>query len=279
MKTFGKVSKKYFFAFTVLCLPGLFLASTHAQTPPSAPYQNPAPAPGGSPYPYQQYSKAPQGEPLEVMVSRNLKNKKPGGRLARGAGFYVDWDGHIITASHVVLGCKAFVVKDSFGGVTDAILIGTDTSRDMALLRASATTVNPFTVKDYFYSGIAEVNAVASMQSRGPSNVMRPSLTGQLNVGKFSVMRVVPALSTGHSGAPLIDDYGDVVGMVVGRWGEAGRAESIAIPGQQLVEFLGYHRISKIRQSRTGTNRFSKKPAAAWDEVRQSIVSVECKGV
>lgn len=247
-------------------------SENNQQTSPQAPpaYSYPSPS--------TREVAVPRGEPLEKMVARNLRSRSS--ETTRGAGFYVDWDGHVVTASHVALGCRALTVKDHTGAQIDAIIVGADTSRDIALLRTASTLATPLNVEAYTYSGITEVNAVASMQAKGRENVVRVTLTGLIDLGDSSVMRVVPVLSSGVSGAPLLDNRGNVIGVVVGRWGSASKGESISVSGKKITEFLGFHRIRRLLPASTGNQLFGRDKSRniGWQDLRKSVVSVECKG-
>lgn len=219
-----------------------------------------------------------KGEPLEVMVARALKSASPTGLRPRGVGFFVDWDGHLVTASHVVLGCKSYEVEDNQGVKVDAILIGADSSLDIALLRADSTILQPFALENYKFSGEQEFNAVAPVRTRELARVTRVSVFGEINLPKRNVLRLTPALDEGNSGGPLYDNYGGVIAMVVGKWGVMGSEESIAVPGALLTNFLGYHRVKRIENEHSsGFGRNASKPIPDWSKIRESVATVTCK--
>ena len=219
-----------------------------------------------------------KGEPLEVMVARTLKSASSNGLRPRGVGFFVDWDGHFVTASHVVLGCKSYEVEGNQGIKVDAILIGADSSLDIALLRADSTILQPFALEDYKYTSVQEFNAVAPVRAGELARVTRISVFGEINLPKRSVLRLTPALDEGNSGGPLYDNYGGVVAMVVGKWGVAGSEESIAVPGELLTNFLGYHGVKKALTSyNVGLGRNARKSIPDWSKIRGSVATVTCK--
>ena len=102
-----------------------------------------------------------RGEPLELMVSRTLKANTSLDLRIQGVGFYVDWDGYLLTASHVVLGCKSYEITNQKGEKVDSILIGADASIDLAILRADITHSTPFEIEPYSFTRPQNFNAVA----------------------------------------------------------------------------------------------------------------------
>lgn len=218
-----------------------------------------------------------KGEPLEVMVARTLKNAPSKGLRPRGVGFFVDWDGHIVTASHVVLGCKSYEVEDTKGTKVNAILLGADSSLDIALLRADSTILQPFALENYQFTQEQEFNAVAPTAGTDLARVTRVSVFGEISLPLRNVLRLTPALDEGNSGGPLYDNYGGVVAMVVGKWGELGAEESIAVPGALLTNFLGYHGVKRVSDGSTSGFGGGRRSVPDWYKIRESVATVTCK--
>lgn len=216
-------------------------------------------------------SQALKGEPLEVMVSRTLKSSTSSKLRMQGVGFFVDWDGHLLTASHVILGCKSYEITNKKGEKVDAVLIGADSSIDLAILRADITHSDPFEIQPYSFNRPQEFNAVAPERSGELSQVTRVTSFGEIMLPRRNVLRITPALAVGNSGGPIYDNFGDVVAMVVGKWGQIGAEESIAIPGELMVGFLAYHRIKRT------SSKKSKRSIPDWYKIRESVVTVTCK--
>ena len=81
----------------------------------------------------------PQTLPTVIYPEDPGEPHKPGSAVA-GTGFFVASDGSLITAAHVVDGCRATRIASQFVHPTKVRLIATDTKRDVALLRADNVT-------------------------------------------------------------------------------------------------------------------------------------------
>lgn len=138
-----------------------------------------------------------------------------------GTGFYVSTDGHVITNEHVVQNCKEVTLKEGREEIP-AELIDVDKKNDLALIKSSrrpkrvatlryeqnlqkgdVVTIMGFPVEnnssDHFRIRTAKI-----IDIKGP--------TGQVNWLQFT-----DALKKGNSGGPLLDQYGNVIGVVRGK--------------------------------------------------------------
>jgi S1-C subfamily serine protease len=138
-------------------------------------------------------------------------------RWSAGTGFYVSRDGHLVTNEHVVRACRSVRLPD---GQTVEV-VGRDRRADLALLRARP------------------VQAVASLRFNNqvrqgedvltygfPLHGVLPS-SGQLGAGMVTAVRglrdnplqlqIDVPVQSGNSGGPLIDQRGEVVGVVVSK--------------------------------------------------------------
>jgi len=146
------------------------------------------------------------------------------GTMVAGTGFYVTDDGYLVTCAHVVQGATSFHVK-SPGGSIPAKLIKKDRTIDVALLkvdgafRALAVTAEPhLKLGDAVFTiGFPnpDVQGVEPKLTRGEIS----SLAGiQDNPRYFQIS--VP-VQPGNSGGALVDEYGNVVGVITSRLDDA----------------------------------------------------------
>lgn len=77
--------------------------------------------------------------PTVIYPEEPAQPHKPGSAVA-GTGFFVASDGSLITAAHVVNGCRATRIASQFVHPTSVLLVASDTKRDVALLRAEHVT-------------------------------------------------------------------------------------------------------------------------------------------
>lgn len=151
-------------------------------------------------------------------LSAEPEEKQPAARAASGSGFYINADGNIMTNAHVVEGCGALKVAGRPQSV-----IAIDTKLDLAVLGS-----------DDGLPKMADVLAFATAPARLNSDVTVAGfplngLLSTLNVTRGSVsalkgmddnvteLQITAPVQAGNSGGPIVDRYGQVVGVVVSK--------------------------------------------------------------
>jgi serine protease Do len=178
----------------------------------------------------------------------------PGRALKRiGTGFFVDRDGAVLTSRHVVENCEAISVSPTTGDTVAAEIIGFDQINDLALLR---TDVSPPGVAR-FVQGRSPGVAIVGYPDQGIPPI-RPLLTIATMIGTetivpgLTVLKMNADVRPGNSGGPLLDQKGNVVGVVFAeintpgiyaQTGEIVRNIGFAIPGDVVVAFISRFQI------------------------------------
>jgi 2-alkenal reductase len=174
--------------------------------------------------------------------------------LGAGSGWIYSAEGYVITNAHVVSGADSFVVQYADGTQVEATLIGGDTLQDVAVLQldlADGETV----------PGVARVGDSATMRA-GDEVVAMGSPLGEFtnsvsdgNIGGLdrsldtggglaleNLIQHDAEISSGNSGGPLLNMFGEVIGMNVAKIdtasiGGAGSASGLnfAIDGNTVV--------------------------------------------
>ena len=137
-----------------------------------------------------------------------------------GSGFAVSADGYVITNNHVIDGCQEVIVHTKEKEVKTKI-ISYDPQNDLALLKGdfspktvfSLSNQRPELLQDVYVAGYPFGNAISS--SIKVTKGIISSLTGIGN--NFSNMQIDAALQSGNSGGPILDDYGNVIGVAVSK--------------------------------------------------------------
>ena len=127
-----------------------------------------------------------------------------------GAGFTVTNE-QIITAAHVVKGARNIevVLQSDKDNPRPASLIYIDEERDVAILRSDTVGIRQFKLSSELPEVGAEVFAIGS-----------PIGAPVLSKGKFegrtygSALTASVPIAPGNSGGPLLDELGDVIGLV-----------------------------------------------------------------
>lgn len=137
-----------------------------------------------------------------------------------GSGFAVSGIGHIVTNNHVIEGCqKVYVHRRGRKYETD--IVSFDRQNDLALLKGNfqpdvvlpLTSAKPQLAQDIYVSGYPfGLNISSSVKvTKG----IISSLTGIGN--NLAEMQIDAALQSGNSGGPILDEYGNVVGVAVAK--------------------------------------------------------------
>jgi S1-C subfamily serine protease len=141
---------------------------------------------------------------------------------ALGSGFVVDKAGHIVTNYHVVRGADEIRVSFSNRDTVEAELVGTDPSTDLAVLRVdtSATALTPLPLGDSDEVRVGDpVVAIGN-----PFGLDRTATAGIVSAlqrlitapNQFTIDHVIQTdapINHGNSGGPLLNDYGQVIGV------------------------------------------------------------------
>ena len=136
------------------------------------------------------------------------------GKTGAGSGFVIDPAGHILTNAHVIAGEDELTVIFDDGATSTPRVIGSDSKRDIALLKVEAElplTALPLATR------MREGEGVVAL---GYPLHLRDGITVTTGIiSAFRVSRVVTyvqtdaAINPGNSGGPLLNLAGEVVGM------------------------------------------------------------------
>jgi S1-C subfamily serine protease len=152
----------------------------------------------------------------KVQTTTELQDK------AQGSGFIYDQNGHIITNYHVIEGADEISVTFTSGNVTTATIIGTDPYSDIAIIKAFSPyeTFRPVVLGNS--SALIVGEQVAAIGNPfGLSGTITAGIISQIGrdlsaPGGYRIVDVIQldaAINPGNSGGPLVNMWGEVVGM------------------------------------------------------------------
>ncbi len=174
-----------------------------------------------------------------------------------GSGIVIS-ENHVITNQHVVNECDAYEVIDDANRATRASLMASDTQRDLALLsvdkryatvarvRSDAT---PKLGESVTVVGYPLANVLGSKPTVGFGHIS--STTGIRD--NPTQMQISVPIQRGNSGGPVLDQAGNVIGVVVSkldalkvaqRMGDLPQNVNFAIRGEVLRVFLENNKIA-----------------------------------
>ena len=175
--------------------------------------------------------------PATVLVVAEL-----GDSASVGTGVIMTADGYVITNAHVISGGESCWVVLASGVQYDALLVGYDSDEDLAVLKMENAQDLP--VAEFGNSDLA----VVGDQVYAIGNPLGIELRGTLTEGIISainrdvelegrtlnVLQTTAALNNGNSGGPLINRYGQVIGINTLKMSGTGA------PDEATVEGLGF---------------------------------------
>ena len=182
-----------------------------------------------------------QNVPSVVSISCTF----PGGS-STGTGVILSADGYIVTNCHVVEDALSITIDLTDGRSTAATVIGSDAVSDLAVLHIDAPDLTPAVFGD---SGVLQVGDSVAAIGDPLGRSLRGTFTDgivsaiyrDVTVGgrTMTLIQTNVALNTGNSGGPLLNCYGQVIGintMKIGNFVDNAGVEGIgfAIPSSTV---------------------------------------------
>jgi TPR repeat protein len=140
-----------------------------------------------------------------------------------GSGAVISTEGHILTAAHVVAGAKRVTVTTK-DGTKDAVILRLDEANDLAVLRITVGPIAPLPIAPSRLMRLGQVVATIgfpNIQIQGFSpKVTRGEISSLNGIGDDPrAWQISVPVQTGNSGGPLLDENGNLVGVVVSKLG------------------------------------------------------------
>lgn len=143
--------------------------------------------------------------------------------VGAGSGIIISEDGYILTNAHVVEGATSVQVTLNDDTPYEAVVVGTDSANDIAVLKINAQGLTPavFGDSDQLVVGdtamvignpLGEVNGSASM-----GIISALPRTMNIDGNEMTLLQTDAAINPGNSGGALINSYGEVVGIVTAK--------------------------------------------------------------
>lgn len=221
-----------------------------------------------------------------IKAVRQALGRKQGepapGQSRTGSGVVISRDGDVLTAHHVTEGCAALYVRSADGEVVAAERRASEPAHDLALLRAA---FRPQAVAQLSADAAARDGyraAVVGYPSHGMA-VIRPEFTAAVMhapaalAGDAFVLQA--PLHPGHSGSPVLDEGGHVVGLVIMKRdpskdrGGDGPELGIAISLPPLRAFLERNQVAAVAAAAEAP----LSESAVFARARAFVVRVECR--
>ncbi len=144
-----------------------------------------------------------------------------GSSAAYGSGVVLTQDGFILTCAHVIDDMESATVTVYDGNTYDALLVGSDAQTDLAILKIEAEDLVPAEFGDSSELQIGEtVCAIGDSLGVQFQSTLSEGIVSGLNREVSSngysmvLLQTTAAVNSGNSGGPLLNEFGQVVGIV-----------------------------------------------------------------
>lgn len=165
-------------------------------------------------------------QPSLLLIESDLSSENGESTTGLGSGVIVDRFGDILTSLHVVANAKSIKVTFADGTQARARVVSSQPEKDIAVLQAETLpelfvpatlgNANALQVGDDAYVVGNPFGLYSSMSAgviSGFDRTFQPPNTKEVIQG---LIQVDAAINPGNSGGPLLNRYGEVVGIVTG---------------------------------------------------------------
>lgn len=137
-----------------------------------------------------------------------------------GTGIVLSADGYLITNHHVIENAQVIAVQTSDDRQFQASIIGSDAASDLAVLKVDATDLQPAEFGDSGKLAVGDrVVAIGDPLGAQLRGTMTSGIVSainrdlEVNDRTMTLIQTDAALNNGNSGGPLINCYGQVIGI------------------------------------------------------------------
>lgn len=226
---------------------------------------------------------AAKGGTTPERSGRGREEAEDGGSKS-GTGFFVSKDGHVLTNQHVVEGCRRVKIAAVGQKSAGADIVARDKINDLALLKTTAVpiVVPGFRAQPRLGEPVSVFGFPLSEILSSSGNFTIGSVTALAGLGDDTRMVQISApVQPGNSGGPLIDKYGNVIGVIVSKLNALGVAAAtrdiaqnvnFAIKAAIALNFLAANGVVPAEASTTR----EIPPEAAAELAKTFTVRITC---
>jgi len=204
-----------------------------------------------------------------------------------GSGMIIDAKGYILTNAHVVAGVSTAKVKLSDGHLYSAEVKGRDEIIDIAILKISGQNF-PF-VKFGDSDVIAQGNNVFTLGYpfglEGDVSFKEGTISRRISDGDVTYLETSAEIHPGNSGGPLVNHFGEVVGINSAGFGESiegvtiGETIKLAIPinvAKGLISDLknGREILVETKPKTTASQQKPSQPSAPQQNISRITAQI-----
>jgi len=210
----------------------------------------------------------------------------PDHEASSGTGFFVTADGAIVTNAHVVEDCADIRVTTDQGATAMAKIVARDVRNDLALLSAglAAKKTAAFRTSMRLGEGVEAFGYPLTSVLAKSGNFTLGNVSALVGIGEDSrYLQISAPVQPGNSGGPLLDQYGNLVGVVsaklnalklmVATNGDIPQNVNFAIKSSIVTSFMDANGAAYA----TGSAAQPMQPADLADQAKAMSVFIECR--
>lgn len=163
-------------------------------------------------------------------------------RLRSGTGFFISYEGFVLTNAHTVLGCDHVSIWNRHGAMSDARIRAVDPDRDIALLEsginAPEIAAAPVSAQPRMGEPVSALGFGVHARHPLVPAVARGGFAGTGNdVAGRAIWAIHAPIRPGTSGGLVVDSDGSMLGMVIG-YDTDRPSVGVILPAPVIAEFL-----------------------------------------
>lgn len=167
-----------------------------------------------------------------------------------GTGVVLTENGYIVTNSHVVEDARSIQIRFTDDRLLPAALVGADAVSDLAVLYVQADDLSPAEFGDSSRlrvgDAVAAIGDPLGVEFRGTmTDGIVSAINREVSVGSrtMTLIQTNAAMNSGNSGGPLLNCYGQVIGintLKIGAFSDSAGVEGLAfaIPSTTVKEIV-----------------------------------------
>lgn len=184
---------------------------------------------------------------VEIQTERTLNDWRLGQVVSTGAGsgVIISDDGYLLTNHHVIADAETIVIVLRNGDSYPAILVGSDSKTDIALLKIAASNLTTAVFGDSSTLVVGETaiaigNPLGTLGGTVTNGIISALNRDIILDGKsMNLLQTNAAINPGNSGGGLFNEYAELIGIVVAKSsGVDVEGLAFAIPINDVKEIL-----------------------------------------